>query len=191
MKKLLTFTFAMLLTACVGTSQQSKFYTIQSMTSSTTATNSSNKLSVGVTEITIPAYLDKPQIVTTAANGVELNISEFNRWSEPLSSMLQRTLADDLGAYLPGAVVKPRTSARENFNYLLNVEINKFDGSFDKTVKLDAWWSLIDRNNQIIRRHRVDLSLPVKNSYDNMVIQQSILIGELAKNIATEIKKLK
>ena len=143
MKKIYLLIPFLLLTACVatGVSQPSKFYNLQSADTGA-YTNSRIRGNVGVMEITLADYLDKPQIVTTKPNMIELDISENNRWSESLSTMIQRVMADDLAYYLPKAAVKPRTSARENFNYLVQIELNKFDGSWNKNVVLEAWWSI-------------------------------------------------
>lgn len=68
--------------------------------------------------------------------------------------MIQRVIADDLAYYLPKAAVKPRTSARENFNYLVQIELNKFDGSWNKNVVLEAWWSIKNASGQVVRQQK-------------------------------------
>ena len=92
-----------LISACVatGVSQPSRFYSLQSIN---LQNYSNNKIrgNVGVMEIALADYLDKPQIVTLKANQIELDVSEKNRWSESLSTMIQRVMADDLAYYHVG-----------------------------------------------------------------------------------------
>lgn len=178
-----------LVSACVGTSMPSKFYTLQSENSGIYV-NNRFRSEVGIREVTVPDYLDKPQIVTLKANSVELNISELNRWSEPLTSMLQRIIAADLGYSLPKAVVKPRTSARENFKYLVQVEINKFDGIWNKSAELEAWWSVTNADGKTLIQKKTSLSANLGEGYDALVKAQSRLIAELSAQIAAGIAGL-
>lgn len=179
-----------LVCGCIGVSPQSKFYGLNSISESS-ITFDSAKLAVGVGEVKVPAYLDKPQIVTRQANQVELNVSEFHRWSEPLSAVLRQALTDDLAVYLPNAMVKPTSFRREGFNYVLWVEVNKFDGTWGKTADLSVWWSVFDANNNLVLREKTDLSRPLGKTYDDLMQQDSDLVSELAREMAAKIAKLK
>ena len=106
MRNIWTLVFLFALSACVGTSQPARFYSLQ--TENLSGHTYSRQLSIGIEEFSIPSYLDKPQMVVRGDNGVELQPSELNRWSEPLSVMLPRILADDLSLLFPNALVKPR-----------------------------------------------------------------------------------
>lgn len=114
MRKLWLFFPVLLLSACIGTSRPARFYNLQAENIGAYS-NAAVRADIGVREVKIPDYLDKPQIATLKSGGVEVDISELNRWSESLSTMIQRVVADDLGYNLPKAVVKPRVSAREDF----------------------------------------------------------------------------
>ena len=185
MKKIYLLIAFFLLAACVatGVSQPAKFYGLQAIDTGA-YTNNKIRGNIGVMEIELADYLDRPQIVTIKPNGIELDISENNRWSESLSTMVQRVMADDLAYYLPKAAIKPRTSAREDFDYLVQIELNKFDGSWDKNVVLEAWWSIKNSSGQVIRQQKTILSAPLGSGYDELVKVQSRLIAELAEKIA-------
>ena len=174
-----------LISACVatGVSQPSRFYSLQSIN---LQNYSNNKIrgNVGVMEIALADYLDKPQIVTLKANQIELDVSEKNRWSESLSTMIQRVVADDLAYYLPKASVKPRISAREDFDYLVQIELNKFDGTWGKSINLEAWWTIKNYTGRVLKQQKVVLNAPLGNSYDDLVNTQSRLLSELAQKIA-------
>lgn len=190
MKKLFTLIAVVLLGGCLGGfSSPSRFYSLtpQEMPA---RTYQSSRLFVGVEPVKVPVYLDKPQIVTRNANQVELSISENNRWAEPLSDAMQNVLASDLGALLPGATIKPSSFRKEGFDYTVWVEINKFEGTWNRQAELDAWWSILNSDNKIIARDKVSLSRPLGDSYDNLVQQQSALTEELAAQIAARLAKL-
>ena len=100
MRKLWLFFPVLLLSACIGTSRPARFYNLQAENIGAYS-NAAVRADIGVREVKIPDYLDKPQIATLKSGGVEVDISELNRWSESLSTMIQRVVADDLGYNLP------------------------------------------------------------------------------------------
>ncbi len=191
MKKVLTLLAVFGLTACFGgMTPPSKFYSLTPIQSSSDVFKSA-KLSIGVEEVKVPVYLDRPQIVTRHDNQVELNVSELNRWSEPLSVAMQRTIADNLAVYLPNTSVKPSGFRREGFDYVVWVEVNKFDGSWNKTVDLSVWWSVFDKNGDVVLQKKANLSSPLGASYDDLVKEDSDLISELSLQIAQNLARLK
>lgn len=189
MKKLAAFLSLLLLAACIGTTPQSKFYSLRPLENNNPLP-AKPKLTIGIDSVEVPSYLDRPQIVTYQANGIEMNISEFNRWSEPLSSMIQQILAQDMAAVMPRSLVKVPASSRENFDYTVRLEVIKFDGTWNQQVNLDTWWTIANSDGNAVLRRRSRINLPVKNSYDNLVIQQSALLAELAGEIAATARKL-
>ncbi len=180
------------LTGCIGgTTMPSKFYSLESTKPESVEKTYAMKSIIGIEEFRIPRYIDRPQIVTKDANSVELKVSELNRWSEPLSSMMQRVMADDLSVYLPNSMIKPKIYARENFNYIVFVEINRFEGTLGKDVILEAWWSILDAKNTMMSRKKSSFSLPVGDNYDDLVIKESQLLNQLAAQIAKTLSGIK
>ena len=187
MKKFGVAVVLILVAACSWTSPQANFYSLKSL-SGQESVSPSRKTAVGVAPVTVPDYLDKPQMVTRESNGVELKVSELNRWGEPLSGMIQRVLADDLALLLPGAWVKPENYGRENYAYSVYVEINRFDGVSGGDAVLDCWWSVKNASGSVVRRQRESFRQPMGQSYENMAEVQSVLLSRLAARIAGVIK---
>lgn len=185
MKKYFIFA-ALLLTAC-GMTQQSRFYRLQPAVAETSV--SGRKLNIGVEEVSVPKYIDRPQMVVTEAGSSELKVSEFNRWAEPLTASFTRVLADDISLYLPNALVKPKSYASEEFTYTVIVEINKFDAVMDGQVTLDAWWTIY-KNGNVAARGRTVVSGEAGKGFDGIVEEQSRLVNEAARQIAGRIAKL-
>ena len=182
MRKLWLFFPVLLLSACIGTSRPARFYNLQAENIGAYS-NAAVRADIGVREVKIPDYLDKPQIATLKSGGVEVDISELNRWSESLSTMIQRVVADDLGYNLPKAVVKPRVSAREDFKYLLQIEIGQLDGSWNKTIA--------DASGKLLVQQKSSLSVPLGDGYDDLVRAESRLLAELSAQIAPAFARLK
>ncbi|MBQ8785892.1 MAG: membrane integrity-associated transporter subunit PqiC [Alphaproteobacteria bacterium] len=178
--------FTLLLSAC-AMSPNSHFYQLQAQKNDVAISNRS--ISVGIEEVDVPQYIDRPQIVLIKKNSSELSVSEFHRWAEPLTSSITRILADDISTFMPKSVIKPQSYTMEQFNFTINVEINKFDAELNDKVTLDAWWTIY-RNGKNVARGRSTLDAPAGDTYDSIVNAQSNLINEMAKQIAQKLSKL-
>ncbi|MBP5399498.1 MAG: membrane integrity-associated transporter subunit PqiC [Alphaproteobacteria bacterium] len=185
MKKIV-FLFVLLLAGC-GISKPSTFYHLQA--ASQDVVISQKNITVGIDEVIVPKYADRPQMVMQEADSSELKISEFNRWAEPLSYAISRILADDMSLYMPKATIKPKTYISENFDYTISVEISKFDITLNQQVALDSWWTIF-KNGNIIYQGRSRFSEPVDDNLNNVVKAQSQLINQMAEQIALKLTKL-
>ncbi len=192
MKNFLSLIFVVCLGGCVfgSGSPSSVFYNISPVKASGKI-YAQPRFSVGIEKVSIPDYLNKPQMITKDKDTNELTISEFNRWGESLSGMLQRTIAVDVSSYLPNAVIKPKGYITEEFDYTVRVEIAAFGGTFGETANLAAWWMVYDKNEKLLNRKKTELSLPLEDGYNNLAMQQSLLTGELSKQIAAFLSRLK
>ena len=190
MKKAILVFCCISLASCIGISKPSNFYALQVENNMPVVSNI--KTTIGVEPVRIPDYLDKPQMVTRQENGVKLDLSETNRWSEPLDVMMQRAIAADMALLLPKSVVKARMSGREMFTYKVFIEINRFEGNLKgREVVLDAWWYIFDNSgNQVVRKNTI-LNAPANGGYDAVVLAQSRLVGQLSEQIALAISKIK
>jgi uncharacterized lipoprotein YmbA len=76
-------------------------------------------MTIGIGPVTLPKYLDRPQIVTFTSP-YALNVVEFDRWAEPLESTFVRVLAENLALLLPRAhvVVSPCRARRRSITRL-------------------------------------------------------------------------
>lgn len=185
MRKLVVSLFIFCLAAC-GTSPNSKFYQIRSADIVVGKVLSNKKILVGIDSVQIPQYLDRPQIVTDKKNSAELDVSEFNRWIEPLSPSITRAVADDISLYLPNATVQPDAFIVETFNYTVSIQVNRIDINLGNSMLFDAWWS-VSKNGNVVKRQRFKQDIKIGESYDNMVENLSVLIGEMSKQIAVAI----
>ena len=192
MKKIAVLCSMLLLAGClsIGSSAPSKFYSLSNVSADKTTVVSQKKVKIGIEEVKIPTYLDKPQIVTRDENTVELRFSEENRWSEPLSSMMQRALANDLAFYFPNSLVKARYLGREKFDYLVFVEVEKFEGNLTDQVVLSGWWYVIDKNGDIIITKKANFTQETGAGYEDMVAAESNLVNDVAAQIAQNLAKL-
>lgn len=178
----------LLLAACLSRSPDSAFYSLETIAPAQPL--SQRKMTVAVNRAVVPSYLDKPQIVMRDADGVELQISEYERWGDTLSSMLARVTADDLGLLLPNAQIRPQNFMPQTYQYYLTLEVNRMDGTWNKQAVLDVWWTISNNYNKVYKRGRSSLSAPMGKSYEEYVQIQSKLLAEAAAQIAESLAKL-
>ena len=114
------------LTACLGgRSADPNFYTL-SPTSEKVI--SDKNITIGINRVRIARHLDRPQIITQSLKTSQITVSEMNRWIEPLSDLIARTLTTDMSKALPNSTIKTRSIGQENFDYIFvcNVYVNGF-----------------------------------------------------------------
>jgi uncharacterized lipoprotein YmbA len=187
MKKFLLLIITIILSGCIGSSPQSQFYMLKNISKESI---SKKQLQIAVEPVKIPTYLDKPQIVSFKKDSFQLNMSETNRWAEPLNEQIQRVIIADLSTLLPKSLVRNKTFSQEKYDYIVYVDIQQLDVTFNQDIKLSVWWSLLDKKGIVIYKTQTILSEKLSSdSYDNLVALESHLIAQLSKKIAEEIIK--
>ena len=184
MKKYITAICVLLLTGCFFSTKNSTFYLLESQGAVEPVTP--KKLSIAVQDISIPDYLQKPQIILQAQNSPELKVSEFNRWGSDLQGMIQNTLIEDLQSMMPNAFIKPLMFG-QNTQYTIQINVEKLSGYFKEQAVLKGTYKILLPNGNIFKEKTFDLSTPAGKTYGSYVTAQSNLIAALARLIALEI----
>lgn len=184
MKKL-TFVciISLFLSACFsGRSPDPKFYLFDVMASKS---ESNKNISILIEKIKVPVLVDKPQIVLKEIDSLEVSVSEFNRWSEPLPNMIRQTLISNLNEYLPNAFIKPDNyDTSGSFDYTLLIEVETFIGEKNYFATFSCWWTLKDKYGKIITRKKSNFETFMDKTYESYVEAQSYNIDELSMEIA-------
>ncbi len=190
MKKLWICLAGLLVSACfTGISQTSDFYSLKSQRSENKTFD--NVVSVNVENVRIPASIDKPQIVTTDSEGIQIQINEFHRWIEPLDSMIAKTLAQDMALLMPKSTIKNGADVFETFTYTVSVDIVQFWGTLGEQTVLDAWWRIRNKNDETIYTGHTMLSETGGKTIADLVKAQSDLLSDMAEQIAEKLHSIK
>lgn len=190
MKKILIVCAFCLVTACFGGySPDSKFYNLQPIADGGAV--SDKVLSIGVNEVNLPDYLDKPQIVVFEEGTPQMGISELNRWGEPLDSMVQRIVAADMSVYLPQSEIKARTLLMEHFDYIVDIQIVRFDMVWNDKAVLEAWWYISNAQGKIVYKKKALQSEKIGRGFDDFAKAESRLLGQMSREIALKVAELK
>ncbi len=139
------------LTGCLGSSRESRFYTLAPLQVRDGPASSPTDATLAVGPLEIPDYVDRQQIVTrTGAN--ELVVAEFDRWGGSLDNQITASLVATLRDRLASQqiAVAPWRSAifsGVGVTYRAAVSISRFDGIPGQSVVLQGRWELIAQSS--------------------------------------------
>jgi uncharacterized lipoprotein YmbA len=151
--------------------------------------NSANGLLVGVGPIRFPAYLDRDQIVTRAGQN-RFDVSENDRWAEPLEENFTRVLSQNLGILLEGVrIIRYPWQSGQRPRCRIEMEVLQFEPIAGQRVELLARWAVIDSRNKVplvLKESRLARQTNGKST-ERSVAALSETLGDLSREIADTI----
>ena len=187
---------AIVLTGCIGgTSKPSKFYLLRSMEkpqNSMPIAGNGDSVSVLIGPITLPAYLDRTQMVTVSGKH-ELALEEFNRWAEPLKDNFYRVLMEDLSLLLNTSEVYAydRDGATKT-DYQVVIDVTRYYSVAGGNAVLTAFWTVSGKESSApgIKRKSVFRRAVSSTGITGLVEAQNQTLAELSREIASAIQLL-
>jgi len=172
---------SVLLLALAGcSSPDNKYFTLSTEGGAAPASTVVTR-TVSVDEVTIPSYLDRPQIVIRK-DATQADLHEYERWLEPLDNMLRRVLSADLTARLGAGHVLDRPAKDTT---LIAVTIDEFGQDGDRVVLRGQWTVKMAGKDGPGVSHSFSREEPLgKVETPDMVAAMSRLVGGLADEIA-------
>lgn len=149
-------------------------------------------LSVGIGPISIPDYLDRPQIVTRPTPN-QIVLAEFDRWSESLKDNVTRVLVKNLSLLLctKTIVVFPWKGGTP-IDYRIEVQVFRLDGSLGGNIFLEASWMIFSGDGKrmlLFQKSSITAATNGKD-YNSLVVAESQALHRLSNEIAEAIKNL-
>jgi uncharacterized lipoprotein YmbA len=169
-------------------SSPSKFYTLSPMAEPGGARAN---YSVAVGPVSVPAVIDRPQLVVEAGPN-QVEIDEFNRWASPLQSDIARVVAENLTKMLgtPLVSVFPQSTAA-GASYRVWIDVVRFESAPGKSATLDAVWKVRGKKAETSRAGRTTVSEPLTaGGYTALVAAHSRALGRLSEEVAEAIRAL-
>jgi uncharacterized protein len=176
------------LTAGCGSTPASRFYTLSAATAPTTTTSN---LSIAVGPVSVPAVVDRPQIVvTTGPNQVRLE--EFNRWASPLQNSIARVVAENLVVMLgtPRVILFSQTLGVDA-DYRAAIEVQRFESAPGEAATLDAVWTVSRTKDGKSQTGRTTVREAASDKgYDALAAAHSRGLARLSREIADAVRAL-
>jgi hypothetical protein len=154
---------------------------------------------LGLGPLHMPDYLNRSQIVTRGANA-EMLVDEFSRWSEPLATSLLRIVSTDVDNLLQGVVVVvfPYESfVRDQVNYRLVGDINRFEADHQGRIVLEVQWGIVDTDSKMmvpVRRNRYSAQATTAGSTDPSIEPGAVAaamndaLAQFSRDIASKLE---
>jgi uncharacterized lipoprotein YmbA len=178
------------LAGCADT-PPTRFYTLSPLADAPGGTPPANlpELTVGVGPVTLPPYLDRPQLVTRAG-GNRMVLADFDSWVEPLQGMFARVLGENLALLLGTDDVLTLPQRRDFIlDRQVEVDVTRFDVDTSGNAVLDArWWVLDQDGEKVLRSGRSTISEPANaDDYTAAAGALSDALGAMSQEIAHAI----
>jgi uncharacterized protein len=178
------------LAACAD-SQPTRFYTLAALPDAPPEAMPAlpSDLSVGVGPVTLPPYLDRPQLVTRAGSN-RMVLADFDSWAEPLQGLFARVLAENLTLLLGTDDVLSLPQRRPMaLDYQVEIDVTRFDVDSGGSAALDARWWVFGRNgDKLLRSGRSTVTEPTQvGDYTAAAAALSRALGAMSTEIAQAI----
>jgi uncharacterized lipoprotein YmbA len=174
-----------------GCSSKSNFYQLHSATTpKSSSTNRVKSNIIGIAEVEVPEYLDKPQIITRMNDG-RVDIHETERWAGSFPGNIQTVLTHNLSRSLPAyTFLSAPWEEPVTDKYRIYLNIDRFDGDRNGTVVLEGRWSLVDKDeNRMLTGEHIYYIEKGGATLDETVTTQSRLLERLSRAIARKIRR--
>jgi uncharacterized lipoprotein YmbA len=166
------------------------FYTLAATAEPSGGARRDRGLVIGLGPVTLPAYLDRPDIVTRLGEN-QMQLADLHKWAEPLEPLLTRIMAQDLFALLDAEDVIPLPQRRDvPLDRVVEVEVTRLDADAAGLVSFDARWRVYgaDGDTLLTSGHSVitEQGAPPPD-YDAIVAAMSRAVAAGTRDIATAI----
>lgn len=182
------------LSACVDIGSEpapSRFYVLSAAEERSNPSPDGAALLVG--PVTLPRYLDRPQIVTRPSAN-QLSVAEYDRWGGRLDDNFVRVLAQNLGRHLAtGRVALFAREQRLPDSIQVSVDVGRFEQVGERgAVELEAQWSIYPSDRKApptIGTSRIQMPV-TGDGFAATAAAMSAAIDELAREIAGSARKI-
>jgi uncharacterized protein len=129
-----------------GTDKPTRLYVLSAMPD-TTGMTSTHGVAIGIGPVTLPKYLDRPQIVTRVDNN-SLAQANLDQWGGDLYDNITHVLATNLSNLLQTDRVSLYPwKDRAPVQYQVTLDITRFERDADGSTVLSVFWSILDPND--------------------------------------------
>ena len=182
---------ALVTTSC-GSSPRVDYYTLQPIAGRVEVAPVNARV-LGLGPLEVPAYLDRPQLVTQTAGG-KVNVDEFNRWAEPLAVALPRILTANLDELLDSVVVATFPyGAQVRPDLRLTGQIIRFDADPSGEATLEVQWGVADDEaNDVLTSRRTRYTAQARSARDPDAIVEAMnqAVTAFSRDIANQLSPL-
>jgi uncharacterized lipoprotein YmbA len=179
---------ALLLAGCA--SPVERFYTLTPIGTPGPAVSPAYRVAVG--PVTMPALVDRPQIVAWA--GAErVTLAEQSRWAAPLKDNIAYVVAGNLALLLGDALVAADAqSAASGADFRVFLDIQRFDTRLGDAATLEVLWTVVVSRGGTATTGRAHIREPAAGpDYEAIVAAHNRALAAVSRQIAAAIRERK
>ena len=149
----------------------------------------SGQISLGVGPVRLPGYLDRREIVMRVAQN-RFDLSENDRWAEPLDENLTHVLAQNLSILLGSdRIIAYPWPIDQKPHYRVEIQVLRFESDSAGEAQLSARWAVIDdtgKETPNLKASRLTRRAKEKST-DGSVAALSETVADLSREIAQTV----
>ena len=149
----------------------------------------SGQISLGVGPVRLPAYLNRREIVIRVAQS-GFDLSENDRWAEPLDENLTHVLAQNLSILLGSdRIIAYPWPLDLKPHYRVEIQVLRFESNSAGEAQLSARWAVIDdtgKETPNLKASRLTRQAKEKST-DGSVAALSETVADLSREIAKTV----
>jgi uncharacterized protein len=144
---------------------------------------------IGLGPIKLPEYLDRDEVVTRVGPN-RLELSEKDRWAEPLSNNFRQVIAQDLTQSLgTHSIMFFPWVGTTRIDYQVRIDVYRFETDPGANAQLVAHWQVLDGSGKLLYAGDSKLSQQAQPG-EPVAAALSRTVEDLAREIASAIKSL-
>ncbi|NRD73415.1 membrane integrity-associated transporter subunit PqiC [Shewanella sp. VB17] len=185
MKKYLFFVIVFMIGCSSGSHESQRYLLLAPLTKSIVSQDAPHII---VAPVKLAKYLEQSGLVYRTSP-MQVELAKYNLWAQDISAQLTQRLILGLRAkqadYWP---VQLSSIVDLNSQPLLEVQLQKFNGSYEGNAEVAGEWIMVDKQREISMIHSFNLSVPLKEEgYPALVDALSKGVEQLTDEIAKEL----
>lgn len=182
---------ALTLPGCFGKSRHAQTYVLDAVATPGATGTPAAETVLGVLKVTVPAWLDRPQITGRGLSG-QVVADEYARWGEPIAKGIQRVVAENLAALLPERrLVTAPFAPSVPVDLRLELTIDEAARQTDGSVRVAARWAVLAPGGVPLAQGRSSHSArPAAPGAAGVVSGSNEALAALSREIADAVRAL-
>lgn len=149
-------------------------------------------MTLGVGPVRLPGYLDREELVTRVAQN-RFDVSQNDRWIEPLEENVSRVLAQNLYALLKSErIVRYPWPTSRRVTHQVEIEILRFEPTASNEAQLAARWLIVDASTkQPLASKTTVIKRPIQGATKEAAVDAlSGTLADLSRDIAETVRNV-
>jgi uncharacterized protein len=171
---------------------RSRFYALTAQLAGDGSASALGDMVLGIGPVRLPGYLDREELVTRVAQN-RFDVSQNDRWIEPLEDSVNRILAQDLYALLNSErIVRYPWPSSRRITHQIEVDILRFEPTAANEAQLAAHWVIVDAaTKQPLANKTTVVKRPIQGATKEAAVEAlSGTLADLSRDMAETIKSV-